>query len=276
MIEGMLCDLDGVVYRAHEPCEGAVEALADARAAGARVLYMTNNASRTPQQVAAQLRDLGVTAEDEDVMTASQVAAEVLRERRPELLEGGCVLAVGGPGVADALGAVGFETLAPQDVAHVAGSGRAPEIGAVVQGYGPQVGVIDLAEAAYAIRAGAEWIATNDDATLPTERGEAPGNGSLIAAVAHATGAAPLVVGKPHAPAYRTALSRLGTSPAATLMVGDRLETDIGGAVAAGLQSALVLTGVSTRDDAEAAPPACRPDRVAATMMDLTDLWRTS
>ncbi|ANS77557.1 4-nitrophenylphosphatase [Serinicoccus hydrothermalis] len=276
MITGMLCDLDGVVYRAHEACEGAVEALADARDAGVRILYLTNNASRTPQEVADQLSDLGVQAGPEDVLTASQVAAAVLQEQRADLLDDGHVLAVGGPGVADALREAGFSTLTPHEVADAARRGETPAIGAVVQGYGPQVGVADLTEAAYALRSGADWIATNDDATLPTERGQAPGNGSLVAAVAHATGATPLVVGKPHAPAYHAALDRLGTSPEDTLMVGDRLETDIAGAGATGLRSALVLTGVSTRAEAREAPEGQRPDRVAETMLDLTDLWRTT
>ncbi|WP_151523216.1 HAD-IIA family hydrolase [Serinicoccus kebangsaanensis] len=276
MIEGMLCDLDGVVYRAHEPCDGAVEGLARARAAGVRVLFMTNNASRSPEDVAAQLTDLGVPADPQDVLTASEVAAEELASTRPDLLASGAVLAVGGPGVAAALQAAGFHVLVPPDLADADRRAGVPPIGAVVQGYGPRVGVADLAEAAYAITAGALWVATNDDPTLPTERGQAPGNGSLVMAVAHATGASPVVVGKPHRPAYDVALRRLGLPPEATLMVGDRLDTDIAGARAAGLRSALVLTGVSTRAEADAAPHEQRPDRVADTILDLSDLWRAA
>ncbi|WP_010148633.1 HAD-IIA family hydrolase [Serinicoccus profundi] len=276
MISALLCDLDGVVYRGQEACPGAVEGLQQARAAGLQILFMTNNASRTPAAVAQHLRDLGVQADVEEVLTASQVAAEVLGERRPDLLRGAPVLAVGGEGVADALTASGFHVVTPVQAGDEGERGVPPQIAAVVQGYGPQLTVADLTEAAYAIREGALWVATNDDATLPTARGLAPGNGSLVAAVAHATGAAPLVVGKPHEPAYTVALRRLGLPREQSLMVGDRLETDIAGARAAGVPSALVLTGVSDRADVDAASDAQRPDHVAETILDLAHLWSTS
>lgn len=280
MIRGLLCDLDGVVYRAHAACPGAVEGLASARAAGVQVLFMTNNASRPPEAVAHQLRGLGVPADEADVLTASQVAAEDLAERRPDLLEAGEVLAVGGPGVGLALREAGFSTLDPAEAARRAAEGNQPgdkasgaRIGAVVQGYGPDVDVAALTEATYAIRAGATWVATNDDATLPTDRGLAPGNGALVRAVAHATGVEPVVTGKPHAPAYRVAMRRLALPPDQVLMVGDRLDTDIAGARAVGLASALVLTGVSSRDEAEAAAPEQRPDHVVGTIPELAHLW---
>lgn len=272
MIRGILCDLDGVVYRAHEACPGAAEGLASARAAGVRILFMTNNASRPPQVVADQLTELGVPASVHEVLTASQVAAQVLATSRPELASGGLVLAVGGEGVALALRENGLIPCSPAEAA----AGLGGPIEAVVQGYGAHVSVADLTEAAYAIRAGATWMATNDDATLPTDRGLAPGNGSLVAAVAHATGAAPTVVGKPHAPAYDVALRLLDLPREQVLMVGDRLDTDIVGARALGLPSALVLTGVSTRDEAETAPPTHRPDHVVETIPDLAHLWSTS
>ncbi|MFK5690192.1 HAD-IIA family hydrolase [Ornithinimicrobium sp. LYQ92] len=280
MIRGLLCDLDGVVYRAHAACPGAVEGLASARAAGVQVLFMTNNASRPPGTVADQLRELGVPADETDVLTASQVAAEELVERRPDLLASDMVLTVGGPGVRLALQEAGFSTLDPGEVARRAQEGpeqgeQAPgeRIGAVVQGYGPEVDVAALTEATYAIRAGATWVATNDDATLPTDRGLAPGNGALVRAVAHATGAEPVVTGKPHAPAYRVALRRLGLPLDQVLMVGDRSDTDIAGARAVGLANALVLTGVSSRDEAESAVPEQRPDHVAGTIPELAHLW---
>lgn len=272
MISGLLCDLDGVVYRAHEPCPGAVEGLAAAREAGVRIVFMTNNASRTPEEVAEQLTGLGVRAEADEVLTASQVAAEVLGEQTPDLRRSGLVLAVGGPGVAAALEEAGFTVCCPETSTQVERE-RGISVGAVVQGYGPKVGVRDLTEAAYRIRAGAAWIATNDDATLPTERGLAVGNGSLVAAVAHATGATPQVTGKPHAPAYDVARRRLDLPIEQTLMIGDRLDTDIAGARAVGMRSALVLTGVSTRAEADAAPSGQRPDHVVDTIPDLQHLW---
>lgn len=272
-VRGLLCDLDGVVYRAHVPCEGAVEGLTGAREAGVRILFMTNNASRPPQTVADHLTELGLPTGPEDVLTASQVAASVVARRLTGLSGRQAVLAVGGPGVALALQEEGVPALTPAEVRESLDSPTAPEVVAVVQGYGAEIGVLDLAEAAYAINAGADWIATNDDATLPTDRGFAPGNGSLLAAVSHATGASPLVTGKPHAPAYEVALERLGLPLEECLMLGDRLDTDIAGARGVGMASALVLTGVSTREEAEQADPESRPDHVARTIPDLAHLW---
>ncbi len=276
-VRGILCDLDGVVYRGDEACQGAVEGLLAARAAGVRLLFMTNNASRPPQDVAEHLTRLGLPAGADEVLTASQVAAEVVAGRRATgelaLEDGAVVLAVGGAGVGAALAGAGLPWVGPQQAREAALAGRPLEVGAVVQGYGPRVGVDDLTEAAYAVRAGATWVATNDDATLPTERGLAVGNGSLVAAVANATGSVPEVVGKPHAPAYRIAVRRLGLAVEECLMLGDRMDTDIAGAAGLGLPSALVLTGVSTRQEAEDAPPELRPDHVAETIPDLAFLW---
>lgn len=273
-VRGILCDLDGVVYRGQEACPGAVEGITAAREAGVRVLFMTNNASRPPQAVADHLTELGLPTGSEDVLTASQVAATVLADERPGLSSGeGSVLAVGGPGVALALGEVGLDALLPAQTREAAERGSPVQIAAVVQGYGSEVSALDLAEAAYAIADGADWVATNDDATLPTQRGLAPGNGSLVAAVAHATGAQPLVVGKPHAPAYAVALERLGLPTEECLMLGDRLDTDICGARAVGLPSALVLTGVSSREEAETCDEASRPDHIAETIPELAHLW---
>lgn len=272
-VRGILCDLDGVVYRGQQACPGAVEGLTAAREIGVRILFMTNNASRPPPAVAEHLTELGLPTEVEDVLTASQVAAAVLAGQadRPTT-----VLAVGGPGVGLALEDEGFAVRTTAQTRAAAEAGEAlPTLEAVVQGYGADVSALDLAEAAYAIAGGAEWVATNDDATLPTARGLAPGNGSLVAAVAHATGATPQVVGKPHTPAYEVALERLGLPAAQCLMLGDRLDTDIAGARAAGIPSALVLTGVSTEQEAAAVCEDLRPDHVAATIPDLAHLWST-
>lgn len=295
-IRGILCDLDGVVYRGQHACPGAVEGLTAAREAGVRVLFMTNNASRPPQSVAQHLTDLGLVTGADEVLTASQVAASVLADEIADTGEtegaefadapetapapatsAATVLAVGGPGVALALEEEGFTALTPAQVRSAVEAGQqGSRIDAVVQGYGADVSALDLAEAAYAIAEGAAWVATNDDATLPTARGLAPGNGSLVAAVAHATGAVPRVVGKPHAPAYQVALDRLGVEAAECLMIGDRLNTDIAGARAVGLASALVLTGVSTREEAAAADERQRPDHVVETIPDLAHLWSAS
>ncbi|MBA2696267.1 MAG: HAD-IIA family hydrolase [Actinobacteria bacterium] len=276
-LQALIVDLDGVVYTGGEPCPGAADGLQDARAHDVRLLFLTNNASRTPAQVAAHLGTVGVTATSEEVLTSSQVGAAHLADlRERERSEHPndwmpTVLAVGGPGVGYALVEAGFHALHAVDVGP---EGPAAPVWAVLQGFGSEVAVRDLHEAGYAINDGAHWIATNTDATLPTPRGMVPGNGALVAAVAHGTGATPVVVGKPHAEAYEMALRRLDLSAERVLAVGDRIDTDIDGARAAGLPSALVLTGVSTKAEAEQLPESERPDHVADTIPDLAHLWR--
>ena len=246
-VRGVVCDLDGVVYRGHAAVPHAVDALERVRAAGRGVVYATNNAARTPQEVAKQLAGLGLSLTSGDVVTSSQAGAATLAELVPA---GSEVLAVGGEGVAEALRGVGLVPLRTLAVAARAGRGDgqppASDRGVlgVLQGYGPEVGWADLAEAAYAVQSGAVWVATNVDATLPTARGMAPGNGTLVDAVRQATGRQPVVVGKPHTPLYDLSARVLGTLPQETLAIGDRLDTDIAGARAAGMPSLLVLTGV--------------------------------
>jgi len=241
----LLVDLDGVVYLGAEPIPGAADALGEARAAGLRVIFVTNNASRPPGAVAEQLTGLGVSAHAGEVMTSAVAAAGILAG---ELDAGAAVLAVGGPGVADALTAAGLRPV----------SSAEDRPAAVLQGFGPEVGWRALAEASVALRAGARWVATNDDKTLPSPRGPLPGNGSLVAALRTATGLHPQVIGKP-APALFGAALRAGAGKR-PLVIGDRLDTDIAGARAAGLPSLLVLSGVSTAADLLASDPASRPN----------------
>jgi HAD superfamily hydrolase (TIGR01450 family) len=254
----VVCDLDGVVYRGPTAVPGAVDAL---RALDVPVLYATNNASRPPEEVAAHLRDLGLPCTPDAVATSSQAGAWLLSER---VEPGSPVLAVGGAGVALALTEAGLRPVAPDDAAT-----QGPLV-AVLQGYGPQVRATDLAEAAYAVQGGALWVATNTDTTLPTDRGVAPGNGSLVGAVANAVGRAPdVVAGKPGPPLYLLCAARLGVEPAAVLAVGDRLDTDIEGAVAAGIDSLLVLTGVDDLRACLGAPAHRRPTWVAPDLSAL-------
>ena len=242
--DALMLDLDGVVYLDDQPIPGAPEALARVHQAGRAVTFVTNNAAHTPADVVARLTALGVKATDEEVVTSSMAAADLLAADLPA---GSPVLVVGGRGLWSAVEAAG---LTP--------SRTADGVAAVVQGWGPDVAWADLAEATVALRAGARWVATNLDRTLPSPRGPLPGSGSLVAAVQTATGRDPdAVAGKPHAPLFDAARRRTGDGPA--LMVGDRLDTDIAGAVAAGLPTLLVLTGVSTAADLLAADPASRP-----------------
>ncbi|HSP59899.1 MAG TPA: HAD-IIA family hydrolase [Ornithinimicrobium sp.] len=277
VVRGILCDLDGVVYRGDAACPGAAEGLASAREAGVQILYMTNNASRTPEAVADQLSGLGVPAGPADVLTASQVAAvevaSLQADGRLTIGQDRPVLALGGRGVGEALEEQHLDWITTVEQRERSGSTGIAGVAAVVQGYGPQIDVQDLTEAAYAIREGAAWIATNDDTTLPTARGLAVGNGSLVAAVRSATGAEPTVVGKPHRNAYQVALDRLGLPAGECLMIGDRLDTDIAGAARAGIPSALVLTGVSTAEEVPALPQSLRPGHVVGTIVELAHLW---
>lgn len=246
----LLADLDGTLYRGKVAIAGAVEAVADAAERGVRTVYVTNNASRRPSEVAAHLAELGFPAGDDDVVTSAQAGAAMLAAQLPS---GAPVLVVGTEALADEVRAVGLGVTA-----------RADDAVAVVQGHSPVTGWALLAEATVALRAGAVWVACNLDPTLPTERGPLPGNGSMVAALRTATGRAPQVAGKPAPTLLTDAVRRTGAR--APLMVGDRLDTDVEGGRAAGVATLLVLTGVSDAAEVLAAPPALRPDHIGADM----------
>ena len=260
---GVVCDLDGVVYRGPEAVDHAVEALS---ALPVPVVYATNNASRPPEEVAAHLTDLGLHVTGKDVATSAQAGAEELTRHLPG---GAAVLAVGGDGVREALRDNGFRVVDPQ----AAGADPGLRLGGVLQGYGASVTASDLAEATYAVAAGAVWVATNTDETLPTHRGTAPGNGMLVAAVRRAVGRDPIVVGKPYAPLYVLCASRLGLSPRSLLAVGDRLETDVAGATAAKLDSVFVLTGVDSVRTLARAPHEQRPTFLLPDLRELSEVY---
>ncbi|WP_163274784.1 HAD-IIA family hydrolase [Cellulomonas iranensis] len=249
-----LVDLDGVAYRGHEPIDGAAEGLAQARAAGMRLVFVTNNASREPETVADQLTGLDIPTRADEVMTAAQAAAELLATR---VEPGAPVLVVGGAGLHTAVRAKGYRVVGSADDEPVA----------VVQGFAADLGWSDLAEAAYAVQRGAWHVASNLDLSLPTARGFAPGNGSLVGAVRAATGVEPASAGKPSPTMYRLAVARAGA--AAPLVVGDRLDTDLAGARAGDMPGLHVLTGVSTARDAVLAAPGERPHYLAADLRAL-------
>ncbi|MFF7637419.1 HAD-IIA family hydrolase [Kitasatospora sp. NPDC008050] len=251
-----LLDLDGVVYAGPAAIEHAVDSLDAARAAGMRLAYVTNNASRPPRVVAEHLTELGVPADAGDVINSAQAAARLVAEKVPA---GSKVLVIGGPGLVEALaerGLVAVESLADGPAA-------------VVQGFDPSVGWEQLAEAAYAVAAGLPWVASNTDMSIPTARGVAPGNGTLVAAVRAATGAEPEVAGKPLPPMHRETVLRTGAKR--PLVVGDRLDTDIEGAYNGGVDSLLVFTGVGTPAQLIAAPPQHRPTYLAADLRGLLE-----
>lgn len=247
----LLLDLDGTVFRGHQPTEGAVDSL---DAIDSRKLFVTNNASRSADEVAAHLRDLGFTAGSDDVVTSAQSAAHLLAAQLPP---GSKVLIVGTDALADEITTAGLRPVRRFE----------DEPDAVVQGLSMTIGWPDLAEAALAIRAGALWVAANVDVTLPTERGLLPGNGSLVAALRAATGEQPQVAGKPGPQLMKDAIGRGDFT--APLVVGDRLDTDIEGANSAELPSLMVLTGVNSARDAVFAEPAQRPTYIGYDLRSL-------
>ena len=243
-----LLDLDGVVYVGPDAVPGVPEALTAARAAGMRLGFVTNNAARTPEEVAGHLTALEVPASATEVITSSQAAATVVAER---LGAGARVLPVGGPGVAAALRAAGLTVVARAE----------EEPLAVVQGYGRDVGWTELAEAVVAVRNGAEHVATNADATIPSPRGLLPGNGALVGVVSAVTGRRPLVTGKPDPAMHAECVRRTGARR--PVVVGDRLDTDVEGGRRAGAATLLVFTGVTDPATLLAAGPDQRPDLLA-------------
>ena len=258
LVEGydlVIFDLDGVIYLIDKPIEGAAEAVERLRSAGTAIAYATNNASRRAPDVAALLTGMGVSADAAEVLTSAGAAAAMLAERLPA---GACVLVVGAEALRAEVRDAGLTVVERLE----------DEPAAVVQGYGPDVGWKILAEASLAVRAGALWMATNTDRTLPSPRGPLPGNGSLVSVLRTALNREPdVVVGKPAPALFETAASLSGSRR--PLAVGDRLDTDIEGAVGAGMDSLLVLTGVSGPAELLAAPPERRPTYVAADLSGL-------
>ncbi|MFH9853162.1 HAD hydrolase-like protein [Streptomyces althioticus] len=250
-----LLDLDGVVYAGGNAIEHAVPSLAVARDGGMRLAYVTNNALRTPDAVAAHLTELGIPAEAGDVITSAQAVARLIADQVPQ---GSRVLVVGGEGLRVALRERGLVPVESADDEPVA----------VVQGYGgPELAWGRFAEASYAVARGLPWFASNTDLTIPSGRGIAPGNGAAVEVVRIATGVEPQVAGKPLPPMHRETILRTGAER--PLVVGDRLDTDIEGAFNGGVDSLLVLTGVTDGAQLLAAPPQHRPTYVDADLRGL-------
>jgi 4-nitrophenyl phosphatase len=227
----VLCDLDGVVWLAHQPIPGSVEAIARIRDVGCRVVFVTNNSAARLAEHEAALAAIGVPAHG-DVLTSAMAAAGLVQA-------GDRVLVCGGPGVAEAVEAVGAVAVAGDD------SSR-PAVDAVMVGFHRNFDYERMRIASFAVRDGARLIATNDDATYPTPEGPIPGGGAILASVSTASAAIPIVAGKPYPPMVAAVAHVLpGVEPSAMLMVGDRLETDGQFAAALGCPFALVRSGVT-------------------------------
>lgn len=248
-----MLDLDGVVYVGDHAVAGAPEAIGAARAHGMGIAFVTNNASRPPAAVADHLRALGVAAASADVVTSAQAGARLLRESHGE---GAVVFLCGGPGVEEALLAEGLVPTTDTTAAK-----------AVVTGYGPELPWRRILEASILVRDGLPWVATNADLTIPTTTGVGLGHGAVVRMIEEFSGRTAVVAGKPERPLLVETVRRMGARR--PLMVGDRLDTDIEGAHNAGVDSLLVLTGVSGLQDLVAAPSQLRPTYVSSDLAGL-------
>lgn len=234
--DGLLCDLDGVVYAGTNAIDRAVETLNSLSATGIPVAFVTNNASRSATEVADKLIAFGVETATEHVMTSAQAVVNYLSDEYDP--DNGPVLVTGSDQLGQQITAVGFDIVRSAD--------DRPQV--VVQGFNPNLGWEDLAQASFAIQRGASWLASNLDLTIPLAGGVAPGNGSLVNAVAQATGTRPIIAaGKPSSVMFTTMAERFGMKR--PLVVGDRLDTDVLGAANAGFHGALVETGIHRKAD---------------------------
>lgn len=258
-IDAVICDMDGVLWLDETPIAGLPELFA-LFARGLPYALATNNSSKTPADYVAKLARLGVAepVSADNIITSGTATTALMRQRYPA---GTPVHVVGGAGLRHLLAEAGF-TLVERDAR------------AVVVGLDTALTYDKLKAAAFCLRAGADFIATNDDAALPTPEGLAPGAGSIAAALATAAAVAPLVVGKPHRPMFDLALRLLGSRPERTVMIGDRMETDIIGAAKLGIKTALVLSGVTTLAMLAEAPT--QPDAIYADLAELTADWRAT
>lgn len=249
-LDGIVCDLDGVVYLGDEAVPGAGEALARIRAEGIDVVFVTNNSSRSPETVAERIRTMtGFPAEPENVLTSAMAAGLVLRgSTQPAFV-------LGGDGIRRALSDEGITV-----------TDRGVEAGAVVVGLDRALTYDRLKEATIAVRRGARFVATNHDPTFPTESGLWPGAGSIVAAVERAADVAPEIAGKPFAPMRRLVRERIGSDR--IWVIGDRIDTDLAMAAEERWAGVLVLTGVT--ETAPSGDP--RVDRVVESIADVPEL----
>ncbi len=251
--DGIVYDLDGVIYRGDVPIPGAAEAITELKAKGVRVLFATNNSRVTVEGYVGKLTSMGVPAESEEIVTSALVTAEELRRRETA----GKAIVVGGEGIRVALTGVGIEV--DDDPA-----ARSSDL--VVVGWDPDFDYPAMRRAAFAVRAGATFIATNDDAAFPAPDGLWPGAGAILSSIEIASGGRAEVMGKPHKPMMEACARRLDGATRVAV-VGDRPETDLAGAAAMGWDAVLVLSGVTSAEDAKTVDPA--PDLVIGSLADL-------
>ncbi|HWQ12024.1 MAG TPA: HAD-IIA family hydrolase [Roseiflexaceae bacterium] len=255
--DALLLDMDGVLYRGKLPLPGVNELLALCHERGVAYACVTNNATMTPSQYEAKLGAMGIHMPAERIITSPVATRRYLEAEAPR---GTGIYCVGMAGLREALFGDGYFREDDERPAYV------------VVGMDFEVCYRQLRRACLHIRAGARFIGTNPDTTFPAEDGIVPGCGALLALLEKGSETAPFVIGKPGATMFHAAVALLGADPARTLTVGDRLDTDIAGSLAAGLASALVLTGVTSREHLERSP--VRPDAVFADLPELVAAWR--
>ncbi len=247
-IEGLILDMDGVLWRGSEPIGDLPAEFAQIQAMGLKFVLATNNSVRTPEEHLAKLRAFGVDVGPDKLINSSMAVIYLLKAYYPE---GGPVYVVGSNGLKQQLSEAGY----PHAEENVL---------AVVVGLDREFDFAKLARANRLIRAGAKFIGTNPDVTFPMPDGLGPGAGSILAAIAAATQTEPVIAGKPESAMMRMALERMGIGAETALAVGDRLDTDIASAQGIGCRTAVVLTGVATVDTIAAWSP--QPDLVAADL----------
>lgn len=257
-INNLILDMDGVLWHGDTPMPGLVEFFDTLRAAGIGFILATNNATKTAEMYTERLARFGVDVPPEQILTSAEATASYLTE----IYEPGShVYVVGAKGLHEAVLAKGFKILPPPDVR--AGAKAV----AVVAGLSPDLTYEELAMGAHLVNQGVPFIGTNPDPTFPSEIGPLPGSGAILAVITASTGIEPTVIGKPGPIVFRKAVKLLGGDVSTIAMVGDRLSTDIYGAKAVGLQAILVLSGISTREEAETGP--VRPDYIFADISEL-------
>jgi 4-nitrophenyl phosphatase len=254
-LSAWLIDMDGVLYQGKRPLPAAAEFINALQAEGKPFLFLTNNATRTPAEYVQRLAQMGIRVTEDAIFTSALATTRYVKENYPPPRR---AIVIGGNGIRQAMQDAGYEVVDEAD-----------GVTLVISAMDTDATYARMAEATLAVRAGAPWIQTNPDPTFPSERGIVPGAGAIMAFLEAATEQKPLIIGKPETGIFRQALAILGASPEETVMLGDRLETDILGGHRAGLKTICVLTGIASRAQAEAYDP--RPDWIIEDLTALVD-----
>ncbi len=253
-IKGLIIDLDGVLWHGHTFLEGVPEFFSFLRTNSLPFLLVTNNSTATPKSVVDRMEEVGVQIALAEVITSSLATTAYLQHRFPS---GTAIYAIGEDALKDALSAAGFRL-----------HDTADSVQAVVMGFDREISWAKMTEASIAIQSGALFVATNPDPSFPIERGQAPGAGAFIKAVQLATNVEPIIIGKPEPPLFNLARERLGLTAEQILAIGDRIETDILGAQRVGIATGMLLTGVTSSDQANASE--IKPDWIFDDLPSLT------